>query len=182
MTWVLDNSGIQPCTLGTEHILDQPTTVATYLYEINTLNMANGDRIEARVYDVVSGTATAIAQMWKGTFSNVQINNVKQSPPMGALTQAQFTVKQTQGVFPISTVSGGSIAPGQLAYGSTSNAMAYIYTFAGGSVALSAQTVILSWVSGTFTNGENILILNQTGRFVLVNTLGRSIPWNVRRQ
>jgi hypothetical protein len=182
MTWFLDNSGIQPCTLGTEHILDQPTTVATYLYEIDTLNMANGDRIEARVYDVVSGTATAIAQMWKGTFSNVQINNVKQSPPMGALTQAQFTIKQVQGVFPISAVASGSIASGSTINGSTSGAQAIIYTFAGGSLSLSATTTILSWISGTFTNGENILTLNSTGRFVLTNTLGRSVPWNVRRQ
>lgn len=101
MTWVVDNSGSQTATIGTEHILDTPTTSATYVYSVDTVNLANGDLLELRVYDMVDGTN--YRQAWKGTYQHVQLNIAKVSPPIAVTTQAKFTLKQTAGtgrVFP----------------------------------------------------------------------------------
>jgi hypothetical protein len=95
MTWVVDSSGTQTATINTEHILATPTTNATYVFSVDTVNMANGDLVELRCYDKVDGTN--YRQMWKGTYQHIQINNAKASPPITTTTQAQFTLKQTAG-------------------------------------------------------------------------------------
>jgi hypothetical protein len=86
-------SGTHTATI--EHVLDEPTTSATYAYELDTVNLANGDLIELRGYDMVDGTN--YRQMWKGTYQNIQINNAKPCQPMAVTTQAKFTVKQLAG-------------------------------------------------------------------------------------
>lgn len=101
MAWVVDSSGSQTATIGTEHILATPTTVATYVFSVDTVNLVNGDLVELRVYDMVDGTN--YRQMWKGTYQHVQINNAKASPPIAVTTQAKFTLNQQAGtgrVFP----------------------------------------------------------------------------------
>lgn len=101
MTWTVDASGSQTATINTEHILDSPTTNATYVFSVDTVNMVNGDLVELRCYDMVDGSN--YRQMWKGTYQHVQINNAKASPPIAVTTQAKFTLKQTVGtgrVFP----------------------------------------------------------------------------------
>lgn len=101
MAWVVDTSGSQTATVSTEHTLSTPTTVATYVLSVDTVNLVNGDLVELRCYDKVDGTN--YRQMWKGTYQHVQINNAKVSPPIAVTTQAQFTLKQTAGtgrVFP----------------------------------------------------------------------------------
>jgi len=95
MSWTVDASGTQTATIGTEHVLDSPTTNATYVYEVDTVNMANGDLLELRVYDMVDGTN--YRQIWKGTYQHVQINPGKQSPFVTITTQGKFTLKQTAG-------------------------------------------------------------------------------------
>ena len=95
MTWTVDSSGTQTATINTEHILATPTTNATYVFSVDTVNMANGDLVELRCYDKVDGTN--YRQMWKGTYQHIQINNAKASPPITTTTQAQFTLKQTAG-------------------------------------------------------------------------------------
>ncbi len=101
MTWTVDSSGSQTAVISTEHSLATPTTAATYVFSVDTVNLVNGDLVELRCYDKVDGTN--YAQMWKGTYQNVQINNAKASPPLAVTTQAKFTLKQTAGtgrVFP----------------------------------------------------------------------------------
>lgn len=101
MSWTVDSSGSQTATISTEHSLATPTTVATYVFGVDTVNMVNGDLVELRVYDMVD--ATNYRQCWKGTYQHVQINNGKESPPIAVTTQAKFTLKQTAGtgrVFP----------------------------------------------------------------------------------
>ena len=102
MTWIVDASGSQTATIGTEHILDSPTTNAVYEFVVDTINLANGELLELRLYDMVDGTN--FRQAWKGTFQGgLTINNAKKSPPMPITTQAKFTLKQTTGtgrVFP----------------------------------------------------------------------------------
>jgi hypothetical protein len=101
MTWTVDNSGSQTATIGTEHVLDTPTTNATYVVSVDTVNLALGDLVELRCYDMVDGSN--YRQMWKGTYQHPQVNNAKASPPLAVTTQAKFTLKQTAGtgrVFP----------------------------------------------------------------------------------
>lgn len=95
MTWIVDASGTQAATIGTEHILDNPTTSATYEFSVDTSNMVNGDLLELRVYDKVDGTN--FQQVWKGTYQHVQINNGKVSPAKAVTAGAKFTLKQTAG-------------------------------------------------------------------------------------
>jgi hypothetical protein len=78
-----------------EHVLDEPTTSATYGFSVDAKNMALGDLIELRCYDMVDGTN--YAQMWKASYQHAQINNAKPSPPMAVSTQAKFTIKQLAG-------------------------------------------------------------------------------------
>lgn len=92
-------SGTQTGTF--EHVLDTPTTSATYVYSADTVNMVLGDLSSLRCYDMVDGTN--YRQMWKGTYQHVQINNAKASPPLAVTTQAKFTIQQLAGtgrVFP----------------------------------------------------------------------------------
>lgn len=101
MSWVVDSSGSQTATISTEHSLATPTTVATYVLSVDTVNLVNGDLVELRCYDMVD--ATNYRQVWKGTYQHAQINNGKVSPPIAVTTQAKFTLKQTAGtgrVFP----------------------------------------------------------------------------------
>lgn len=103
MTWTIDASGTQTAVIGTEHILDSPTTNGTYAFSVDTVNMANGDLVELRVYDMIDGTN--LRQVFKGTCQHAQTgSNVgKVSPPIAVTAGAKFTLKQTAGtgrVFP----------------------------------------------------------------------------------
>lgn len=95
MAWAVDSSGSQTATISTEHSLATPTTVATYVLSVDTVNLVLGDLVELRCYDMVD--ATNYRQIWKGTYQHVQINNGKISPPIAVTTQAKFTLKQTAG-------------------------------------------------------------------------------------
>ena len=95
MTWTVDSSGTQTATINTEHMLATPTTNATYVFHVDTVNLVNGDLVELRCYDKVDGTN--YRQMWKGTYQHAQVNNAKASPPIAVTTQAQFSLKQTAG-------------------------------------------------------------------------------------
>jgi hypothetical protein len=95
MAWAVDASGTQTAVINTEHVLDAPTTVATYVLSVDAVNLTLGDLVELRCYDMVDGTN--YRQMWKGTFQHAQINNAKVSPPIAVTTQVKFTLKQTAG-------------------------------------------------------------------------------------
>lgn len=96
MTWTVDASGTQTAVIGTEHILDSPTTNATYVLEVDTTNMVAGDVLELRVYNKTL-TGSTLHQAWKGTYSNGQVNPVKKSVPIDVVFGAKFTLKQTLG-------------------------------------------------------------------------------------
>jgi hypothetical protein len=96
MAWTVDSSGSQTATIGTEHVLDSPTTVATYVFSVDTVNMVNGDLVELRVYDMVDGTN--YREAFKMTFQHAQgTRNGKEFPPIAVTTQAKFTLKQVAG-------------------------------------------------------------------------------------
>ena len=101
MTWTVDSSGSQTAVIGTEHTLSTPTTGATYVFSVDTVNLALGDLVELRCYDMVDGTN--YRQMWKGSYQHAQVDVAKASPPMAVTTQAKFTLKQVAGtgrIFP----------------------------------------------------------------------------------
>ena len=83
-------SGTHTATI--EHVLDEPTTAATYVFGVDTQtsgpntgnSLQNGDLVELRCYDMVDGSN--YRQMWKGTFQHTQINNAKISPPIAVTT------------------------------------------------------------------------------------------------
>ena len=98
MTWVLDQSGTTSAlTINSETQLgSNSTTNATYILKFNATNLANGDVLEARLYtqDISSGS---LIQVWKGTFANNQINDVKISPPIASDLSLKCTLKQVAG-------------------------------------------------------------------------------------
>ena len=94
MTWTTDSSGTVTAN-GTEQILDSPTSNGTYVFEVDTVNLANGDYVELRCYDMVDGSN--FRQVYQGSYQHAQINNAKASPPIAVITQAKFTLKQTAG-------------------------------------------------------------------------------------
>ena len=95
MAWTVDSSGSQTATINTEHVLASPTTVGTYVLSGDTVNLANGDLVEFRVYDMVDGTN--YREVWCFTFQHAQSQNGKVFPPLAVTTQAKFTLKQTAG-------------------------------------------------------------------------------------
>jgi hypothetical protein len=176
MSWTVDSSGSQTATLGTEHVLDSPTTVGTYVLSVDTVNMVIGDTVELRVYDMVDGVN--YRQCWKGTFQHTQINIGKESPPIAVTTQAKFTLKQIAGTFPYTSLVG-TIADTTVGTGHTSGAVATVRTAGGGNVA--GGNIGLVWTSGTFTNGELLYCTTSSNEVTLTNATGRAFPWSVRR-
>lgn len=96
MTWTQDATGSQLTVIGTEHILDSPTTNATYELDIDLTPLAAADIIEVRAYNKTL-TGSTLRQVWLGVFANPQVNAGKKSPPMAVLFGAKFTIKQTAG-------------------------------------------------------------------------------------
>lgn len=86
-------SGTHTATI--EHVLDEPTTNGTYEFEVDTVNLANGDLIKLRCYDMVDGTNYRLVQ--PGSFQHVQICNAKKSFPIVIITQGKFTLSQLAG-------------------------------------------------------------------------------------
>jgi hypothetical protein len=177
MTWTVDSSGTQTATLGTEHILSSPTTNATYVLHVDTVNFVLGDLVELRCYDMVDGVT--FRQMWKGTYQHAQINIAKASPPLAVTTQAKFTLRQTAGTVPIGTVTG-TVPTGSTVTGLTSGATAIVNTLSGTGNLASSTNILMRWLTGTFTNGETVQ-LTSGNNFVLTNATGRAFPWSVRR-
>ena len=95
MTWTVDSSGSQTATITTEHVLATPTTVATYVFFVDTVNLVNGDLVELRAYDMVDGSN--YREVFKLTYQHAQGRNGKVFPPVAVTTQAKFTLKQTAG-------------------------------------------------------------------------------------
>lgn len=99
MTWTVEASGTQTATIGTEHTLHTSAAAKTLVLRVDAVNMADGDRVELRIYSkVLSGSTLAVAYL--ATFMHVQAQPVKISLPIVAAGHAsgtQFTLKQTAG-------------------------------------------------------------------------------------
>ncbi len=96
MTWILSDSGTTSPTVGVETTLATDTNNGTFVLEVETTNMVNGDLLEIRVYTITLAAAT-LTQAWKGTYQHAQINNHKISPPIASDQSIKCTINQVAG-------------------------------------------------------------------------------------
>ena len=96
MSWTVSASGTDTAVVGTEQTLGSDTTNGTYVLVVDLVNMALGDTTELRVYTKVLSTG-ALDLMWKGTFGNVQITPVVQSPFVPSDVDVSVSLKQIAG-------------------------------------------------------------------------------------
>jgi len=97
MTWTLSDSGTTSAlVIGSETTLATDTNNGTFVLEVDVSNMVLADTLEIRIYTITLSGGT-LTQAWKGTYSNVQINNHKISPPIASDQSIKCTLKQTGG-------------------------------------------------------------------------------------
>jgi len=105
---VTDVHGSQTAVITTEHVLADTTTAGTYVLSVDTINMASGDILELRVYEMVLTSGTRRVAYF-ASFADAQAADdmIKISVPIStALTDTgavEATLKQTAGtgrVFP----------------------------------------------------------------------------------
>jgi len=95
-------SGTQTATVGTEHQLADVGTAGLYTFHVDTVNLATGDVVELRVYQMVL-TAGTSRVVFFGAYYGAQLADdvIKVSVPIGnELTDAtslRFSLKQTFG-------------------------------------------------------------------------------------
>jgi hypothetical protein len=102
MTVTAHASGTQTATIGTEHFLSSPNVAGVFTLHVNLVNMAAGDYVELRVYQMIlSGDTPEVA--YRDAFQGVQPadNRIAISVPiMNELTDTnslRFSLKQTLG-------------------------------------------------------------------------------------
>lgn len=88
--------GSQTATISTEHTLSTQTVAATYILSIDCTNMADGDTLELRAYVKVRSSSTEHVYVL-GSYSHVQVEDVKMSIPIPTLHSVKFTLTQTAG-------------------------------------------------------------------------------------
>jgi hypothetical protein len=95
-------SGTQTATVGTEHFLSSPNVAGTFTFHVDTVNMAAGDVLELRVYQMVltGGTARVAYAM---TYPDAQPADdlikifVPISNELTDTNSLRFSLKQTVG-------------------------------------------------------------------------------------
>jgi len=97
MAWTLSDSGTTAAlTINSETTLATDTNNGTFVLEVDTSNLVNGDLLEIRVYTITLSGGT-LTQAWKGTYQHKQVNNHKISPPIASDQSIKCTLKQTAG-------------------------------------------------------------------------------------
>jgi hypothetical protein len=97
MTWTLSSSGTTSAlSINSETVLVTDTNNATFVFEVDTSNVVNGDLLEVRLYTITLAGG-ALVQAWKGTYQHAQLNNHKISPPIASDQSLKCTLKQTAG-------------------------------------------------------------------------------------
>lgn len=102
MAVTLQASGTQLAVITTEHTLNDVALAGVYTLHVDTINMAAGDVVELRVYQIILSAGTRRVA-FLASFSGVQPTDdmIKISVPIGNdLTDTgsiRFTLKQTFG-------------------------------------------------------------------------------------
>ncbi len=154
MSFSVSASGIVSPTIGTESTLKTDTANGTYSFESELGNMVNGDIVELRMKTICTSTG-ALAQAWKGSYGNTQINSHKESPPIASDQSLSVTIKQLSGTFTINTVSSGTnFIYGSTITGSVSAAKALLQPLGGGPLSTTATTAVMLMTSGAFSTSD----------------------------
>ena len=95
-------SGTQTATVTTEHFLTSPNIAGTFTLHVDTVNMAAGDVLELRIYQMVLTAGTArVAYMQRFSGAQPTDDLIKISVPISnELTDTnslRFSLKQTYG-------------------------------------------------------------------------------------
>ncbi len=97
MTWILDSSGAQTATIGTEHTLATSTVNATFQSKVRLNNLALGDIVELRLYTITL-TGGTLEVCWKGVWGPaLPASLVVISPPIASDQSYRLTLRQTAG-------------------------------------------------------------------------------------
>jgi hypothetical protein len=102
MAVTAQSTGTQTATVSTEHTLLDVAVAGTFTLHVDLINMAAGDVVELRIYQMVL-TAGTRRVAYQQTFAGAQVtdNMVQISVPISnELTDAgalRFTLKQTAG-------------------------------------------------------------------------------------
>lgn len=96
-------SGTQTAVITTEHILADVNVPGTFIIEINTVNMAVGDVVEFRIYEVTLTGGTKRVAYFMPYYGAQPTDDIQKiSLPIGNdlsdATSLEFTLKQTFGV------------------------------------------------------------------------------------
>ena len=95
-------SGTQSATVTTEHSLTTVTVTGVFTFHVDCVNMAAGDIVELRVYQIILTGGTKHVLLFT-TFYGAQLTDdtVKMSIPvaneLGDASSLEFTLKQTFG-------------------------------------------------------------------------------------
>ena len=96
MSLTVNASGTQTATVNTEHSLATSTTSGTYVFVADTVNLANGETVELRVYSkVLSGSTKHLA--YYAVYTHAQGSPNKYSVPIPCTHYCEVTLKQTSG-------------------------------------------------------------------------------------
>jgi len=95
-------SGTQTASIGTEHTLFDSATAGTYTFHVDAINMAAGDIVELRIYQMVlTGGTRRVAYMMRYMDAQPTDDIIKLSVPISnELTDSgalRFTLKQVNG-------------------------------------------------------------------------------------
>ena len=95
-------SGTQTAVIGTEHFLTSPNVAGTFTLHVDTVNMASGDTLELRIYQMVlTGGTQRVAYYDSWSDAQSADDLIKISVPISnELTDTnalRFSLKQTAG-------------------------------------------------------------------------------------
>ena len=91
------SSGTQVATLSTEHSICSSSSPGTYLLQVNTKNLANGDVVKLRVKIKVLSGDSSESLCLVSTFAHAQADVVKVSIPVVSMFSIVCTLEQTAG-------------------------------------------------------------------------------------
>lgn len=93
------SNGSQTAVIDTEHTLATITAAGVYVLRVDTSNMVVLDRLVLRAKTESRTSETALLLLYESAFSDIQIEVLKDSPPVAspASGQCRFTLEQTDG-------------------------------------------------------------------------------------
>jgi hypothetical protein len=102
VTPTLYSSGTQTATVTTEHFLDDINEAGLFTFHIDLVNMANGDILEIRIYQMILTSGASRVLFFHGYYGAQSADDsIKVSVPIGNdltdATSLRFSIKQTFG-------------------------------------------------------------------------------------